>query len=158
MEFKTEEIFQLTGTIWESMLSLPLEPESGSGETPGASAARSTAACVQITGAWNGAVLLDCPAELARRAASILLGVEQAAVTVYDLQDAVAELVNMIGGNIKGLLPPTCFLSLPAVVEGGDYSTRIPGSRLVRRIGFTCLGQGLSINILEKIRNQSAAA
>jgi hypothetical protein len=79
-------------------------------------------------------------------------------VQVTNLQDAIAKLVNMIGGNVKALLPETCYLSLPAVIEGGDYSTRVPGSKLLTRIGFDCEGHSVSISILEKVGHQTAAA
>jgi chemotaxis protein CheX len=155
MNFNPDEMFQLAQSIWEATLGLPIEPDqSGAiGNRP-----RSMAACIQITGAWNGAILLDCPAETARRAASIMFGADPAAVTLSDLQDAVAELVNMIGGNFKALLPETCYLSLPAVVEGGDYSARVPGSKSIGRVPFTCEGQPVSIVVLEKIQEQAVAA
>jgi CheY-specific phosphatase CheX len=154
MNFNPDELISLTATIWEAILRLPIAPETGGavGNRP-----RSAAACIQITGAWNGAILLDCPDDFARRAASIMFGKALSAVTVADLQDAIAELVNMIGGNFKALLPEVCFLSLPSVVEGGDYSTRVPGSSLLGRVAFLCEGQSLSIVVLEKMRERAAA-
>jgi len=155
MDFSTEEIYTLAETIWNSTLGLAIEPDSSGafGTHP-----RSTAACIQITGAWNGAVMLDCPAEIARLAASIMFHTEPDRVTLTDVQDAIAELANMFGGNIKGLLPATCYLSLPAVVEGADYSARVPGSRLKNRLSFLCNGHVISIAILERIEPKTAAA
>jgi len=155
MTFNSDEIYQIAGTIWETTIGRPIEPETSGilGNRP-----RSMAACIQIAGAWNGAILLDCPIEVARTAASAMFSTEQDKLTVPDLQDAIAELVNMLGGNIKALLPGGCFLSLPAVVEGGDYSARVPGSRLINRIAFVCTGCVVSLTILEKIQEQSAAA
>ena len=155
MEFESPQIYQIAETIWNATLGVPIAPDSGQAC---ASSERATAACIQITGAWNGAILLVCPADVARHAASVMFSAAPAEMKVADLQDAVAELVNMIGGNIKGLLPETCHLSLPAVVEGGDYSTRIPGSRLATKIAFDCDGKPVSISILEKIAQQTAAA
>jgi chemotaxis protein CheX len=153
MEFNADEIFQLAATIWEATLELPIEPSRGGGmENP----SRSVACYVQISGAWNGAILLACPAEVARRAASIMFHAEPDDMAIFDLQDAVAELTNMIGGNFKALLPQSCYLSLPAVVEGGDYSTRIPGSRSIGGISFACEGNPVSISILEKIEQKAA--
>ena len=155
MIFNPDEIFQLAATIWEATLGVSIEP-AGSECVPGR--VRSTAACIQITGAWNGAILLDCPIQIAQRAASIMFNAKIEALQVTDLQDAVAELVNMIGGNVKALLPETCYLSLPAVVEGGDYSTRVPGSRTLTRVCFGSDGSAASISILEKVQNPSVAA
>lgn len=158
MTFNLKEIYQIASTIWETAIGLQIEPESQDALASIGNRPRSTAACIQITGAWNGAILLDCPVEVARLAASIMFSAEPAKVTVADLQDAVAELVNMIGGNFKALLPEKCFLSLPAVVEGGDYSTRIPGSKLLGRACLCCQGHPVSITVLEKAVNQAVAA
>ena len=155
MNFNPEEIYQIAATIWETAIGLQIERESSASL---GHPHRSTVACIQITGMWNGAVLLDCPVELARLAASIMFSKEPAKVTTADLQDAVAELVNMVGGNFKALLPEKCYLSLPAVVEGGDYSTRIPGSTLFGRATFSCQGHPMSVTIFEKQAHQSAAA
>jgi len=155
MDFKTVEILQLVGTIWEATLNIPIETEWACAAV---GASRTTAACIHLTGAWSGAVLLDCPAEVARHAASVMFGAEPGAVSTSDLQDAVAELANMIGGNIKGLLPEKCYLSLPAAVEGGDYSARIPGSRVAGHITFGSSGHTVTITIFEKLEWEAAAA
>jgi chemotaxis protein CheX len=155
MEFKTEDIFEIARTIWEATLLTPIAlDESGSiGNRP-----RAIASCIQITGAWNGAVLLDCTIEAAQSAAKVMFGVEPADLSAADTQDAIAELSNMIGGNIKALVSGKCFLSLPAVVEGGDYRARVPGARMVNRVSFTALGQTIMITVLEKNAKERTAA
>jgi two-component system chemotaxis sensor kinase CheA len=40
--------------------------------------------------------------------------------------DALGELVNQIGGNLKFALPPGVQISIPMVVLGSDYSFRLP--------------------------------
>lgn len=155
MELNPNDIFQLAATIWEATLGIQIEAVSSQ---PPSSKRRSTAACIQITGAWNGAILLDTPDSVARRAASAMFNTDASKVQVTDLQDAVAELVNMVGGNVKALLPETCYLSLPAVVEGGDYSTRVPGSQVLTRVFFSSEGESVTISIVEKVKPQTAAA
>ncbi|HVT80928.1 MAG TPA: chemotaxis protein CheX [Phycisphaerae bacterium] len=155
MEFELPILSQLVCSIWETVLKMPLQPATRPADPP---AGRTTAACVQITGAWNGAVLLDCSADVARQAAAIMFGMDPKAVSVPELQDAVAELVNMIGGNFKALLPAKSFLSLPAVIEGGDFSSRIPGSRLAGRLDFSCGTDQVTITIREKEPQKAAAA
>jgi chemotaxis protein CheX len=90
--------------------------------------------------------------------AAAMFSTEPCKTSVGDMQDALAELVNMIGGNIKALLPDGCFLSLPAVVEGGDYSARVPGTRLASRVEFVCSGHVVSLSILGKTRDRAAVA
>jgi CheY-specific phosphatase CheX len=155
MNFNPDEMYQIVSTIWEAAIGLQIRPElPAAGETP----LRSTAACIQITGAWNGAILLDCPVEVAQLAACSMFNTVPEKVNVADMQDAVAELVNMIGGNFKALLPETCYLSLPSVVEGGDYSTRVPGSAIAGRLGINCQGHAMAITVLEKVSPKADTA
>lgn len=147
------EINQLTTSIWESMLHLTVEPENA----PLPEGQRTIQAVVQITGAWRGAVTLSCGAPLASTAAGIMFGVGDADASTADMQDAVGELANMIGGNVKGLLPEACHLSLPSVVEGSDYTVRVPGSRLVTRVPLRCGKHPLNVSLLES-EDQNIAA
>ena len=140
-----EEIQQLTVSVWDSILHLPIELETGAlpeGE-------RTMSACVQITGAWRGAVALSCGADMAAEAAAVMFAITSGAPEKNDMQDAMGELVNMIGGNVKALLPETCQLSLPSVVEGSDYSMRVPGSRLVTRVPLRCGAHAVTVSLLE---------
>jgi chemotaxis protein CheX len=56
------------------------------------------------------------------------------------MQDAITELSNMVGGNIKALLPQPSRLSLPTVFEGQDYKLRVPGAVCVSRLIFESQG------------------
>ncbi len=146
MQFVEEEIRQLTASIWESILSLPLEQV----EVAPAEGARLMAACVQITGAWQGAVSLTCNADFAARAAVIMFGLGDAPATHLDMQDALGELANMVGGNLKALLPEPCQLSLPTVVDGADWSVHIPRSKVMTRVGMSCMGSPLGVTLLQR--------
>ena len=78
-------------------------------------------AAVYFAGAWTGAVLLECSAPQAIDWAS-RLSPDAGAASEADTRDALGELVNMIGGNLKALLPSGTVLSLPSVVAGSDYT------------------------------------
>lgn len=76
-------------------------------------------ASVAIRGAWNGVVAIELAEGLAQLATRSMLGLEpDSEVSDVDLADAVGELVNMVGGNIKGLVPGPSRLSLPLVAAG----------------------------------------
>ncbi len=92
---------------------------------------------------------LNCPEELARLAASILLDTDRQAVAVDDIRDAVGELTNMIAGNLKGLIPGTCQISVPKVTKGLDHRLFVPGSRLLQRVTFESNGQPFEVMLLE---------
>lgn len=147
---------QLVDNIWNATLGLPVEPLlalptwcEGYDYLTG---------CIQITGAWEGAVLLDCPLPLARQAASLLFDVPHAEVTPEQISDTLGELTNMTGGNLKALLPPPCFLCLPAVANGSDYALRVMDSLVVTRAAFQCADQALIITVLERDPTRAAPA
>jgi chemotaxis protein CheX len=146
MELIEEQIRRLTPEIWDAVLHLPLEcqdnvPESGR---------RTISACVHIAGAWNGAVALSCDIGFASQAAAVMFDLVGSEPTTADMQDALGELTNMVGGNVKALLPETCHLSLPSAVEGADYSVRILHSRLVMQIPFRSGDHSMSVSLLER--------
>ena len=149
MTFNDADLANIIATIWESVLGITCVHTS---DDPGCKE-HTISACVQITGVCQGAVLLSCPQPFALRAASMMFNTAPTECTLTDVQDAVAELTNMIGGNLKGILPDAelCQLSLPAVVAGGDYIARVPGSRSVSRLAMDCGGQIVLVNVLEKV-------
>jgi chemotaxis protein CheX len=65
------------------------------------------------------------------------------------IQDALGELTNMTGGNLKSLLPEPCFLSLPAVTMT-QQGFRIPGSELLTSVTFQCWGYKFKVSVLKK--------
>ena len=146
MQFLEEEISEVARTVWEAVLGIGLVRRP---DTP-VPAGSVVQGCVQFTGAWEGACVIECSVDFARRAAGTMFGVEPSAASVADTQDAIGELANMTGGNIKALLPEPCRLSLPTVAEGGDYSARIPGGALVTTVAFDCGDDTLVVRLLQK--------
>ncbi|MDX6204731.1 MAG: chemotaxis protein CheX [Frankiales bacterium] len=91
---------------------------------------------VRVTDAWFGAVVLEMTPGLARSVAATMFGSTPDVVTDAEVVDALGELTNMIGGNVKSLLPAPSQLSLPMVSES-VWPTTVPGSVSVCRIAFT---------------------
>lgn len=148
MEFSKETILQIAGDVWNLVLELDIEP-SGDVVIPVVKAGFVTG-CVNISGAWEGTVVLDCTADMAKQAAAIMFEMELQEIEAEEIRDAVGELVNMLGGNIKSLLPEPCKLSLPVVVQGSEYSTNVPGSEVVGQATFLCQGQPLQAMLLQQ--------
>ncbi len=151
-----EAIQGIVTTVWDSVLGIRVEPEdpisafSQNTRDPAKEQEHTYAGVVQISGAWDGAVTVQCSARAARHAAQTMFGLSDDDVSVADLQDALGELTNMTGGNIKALLPETCFLGLPVVVEGADYRFRLPGSAPVRRSTFKAGDELIVVTMLER--------
>jgi chemotaxis protein CheX len=152
MQQLDEAIDGIVSTVWESMLAIPVRPDSPAQAFGQEAVPQHTfAGVVQISGAWDGAVAVQCSGPLATRAAQRMFSLDADTVSAADLQDALGELTNMTGGNIKALLPEPCTLGLPVVVEGGDYRLRLPGSSAVHRAYYRADGEMLIVTVLERI-------
>jgi chemotaxis protein CheX len=141
-----EQLLEIAQSIWSSMLGLAASPDRSE------SLVRDPIglmASVHIAGAWNGLVVFLPTATFARRAASLMLAMPPDSVSMAEIEDAVAELSNIIGGSVKALLPGPSSLSLPVVLHGSQYAVRMPRTRLAANLRFTCEGQPLEIRILE---------
>ncbi len=124
------ELAQIVESVFGSMLSLETR-QSGSPWPAGTHRVR---AMVRVTSGWNGAVLMECDPDQARRFAARFLSMD-AADTVDDLvRDVLGELANMIGGNLKCVLKGGMRLSLPTVVETGDQPQS--SGEVHHRLGF----------------------
>ncbi len=148
MQFIEKEICEYTETIWNSILSLKAIPDSnGNGNSENDFA---LAGCVHITGAWEGTVTIDFPMSLAEQVASIMFNLNNNEIDKSLIQDALGELTNMTGGNIKSLLPEPCYLSLPAVAFT-ESNMRVPGSEMVTNVTFKCSGENFRVSLLKKV-------
>ncbi|HYC76464.1 MAG TPA: chemotaxis protein CheX [Planctomycetota bacterium] len=142
------EIRQVVENVWSSMIGLSPRPVAVAVSSP--LAERRVVAVVRIYGAWSGAVTLSAPLSLARRAAAAMFGVDVDATTDADAIDALGEIANMTGGNIKSLLPGDCALSLPAVTIGAAGG--VDGGTGVGSSFFEIEGEMLTVNLLAGVR------
>jgi hypothetical protein len=71
-------------------------------------------AWVEISGPWRGAVVVTCDEPTAEALTECLLRARPPAVIEpEDVADALGELANVLGGNVKSLLPGPSSLGLP---------------------------------------------
>jgi CheY-specific phosphatase CheX len=105
---------------------------------------------VQMTGDWNGAVLMECDGRQACRFAARFLAREPSGDDVVDddVRDVLGELANMIGGNLKSVLSRGIQLSMPSVVDGSNYSLRICGAEVRALLAFRCAEGLIWIRVL----------
>ncbi len=138
------DLVALTTEVWTTMLGkdLSLAPEGQ------AAAGATLDGVVSITGAWCGAVVVRVSRDLAASIAATMFELGDARPEQGDLQDAIGELTNTIGGNIKGLMPGLCHLSLPAVVEGSDVRLRVPGAAIAADLRFECDSQPVIVRLV----------
>ncbi|MCZ2837894.1 chemotaxis protein CheX [Modestobacter sp. VKM Ac-2985] len=135
-----ETVQSIADEIWPTLV--------GDGEAfvpvPVAPPAEVVSAWVTITGPWNGAVVLTCaPATAGALAESVLMTRPPTVVDDEDVADALGELANVLGGNIKSVLPGPSSLGLPQI--GSAPAT----GRLddVCRVNGQWRGQSLTITV-----------
>jgi chemotaxis protein CheX len=79
---------------------------------------------VGFAGTYSGVISIHCPVALALKITSSMLGMECEEVN-EDLNDAIGEIANMLGGNVKQVLSKGGLdvkLSIPTVISGEDYT------------------------------------
>jgi chemotaxis protein CheX len=71
---------------------------------------------VDVVGPWTGTVVLTCGSDTAEELARALLREHAPAeLDAEDVADAMGELANVVGGNVKAVLPGPSVLGLPEV-------------------------------------------
>jgi chemotaxis protein CheX len=93
-------------------------------------------AAIFFAGNWKGAVMIECSERQACRWTAKLMSIPEPDGITDHVRDALGEIANMVGGNLKSVLPAGVGLSMPTVVQGRDYSMRICGGNLVNRQSF----------------------
>ena len=79
---------------------------------------------VGFAGTYSGVISIHCPVVLALKITSSMLGMDCEEVG-DDLNDAIGEIANMLGGGVKQVLSKGGLdvkLSIPTVISGEDYT------------------------------------
>ncbi len=71
---------------------------------------------VDISGNWNGFVNIYVPYPLAIELTEKMFFLEAGSSSKSEVEDSIGEIINMIGGNIKAILPEPNQLSTPSVI------------------------------------------
>jgi len=88
-------------------------------------------ALIGLAGTWMGTGMISCSPDLACKISSLLLMTECDGVS-EDVLDAMAEMANMIYGNVKTELEEQVGglgLSIPTVIFGRNFATRSIGKQ-----------------------------
>ncbi len=151
MQPRETAIDEIVSTVWNSMLGMPAERAPALAALDLKNIAQHVfTGVIHVTGAWDGAITVQCSSRLAEVAAHRMFGVAREQLTTPELQDALGEITNMVGGNIKALFPEPCRLGLPIVIEGGDYRLRLSGGRLLHRRSYSADSETVVITVLEE--------
>jgi chemotaxis protein CheX len=149
-----EDLREIADQVWQSYLdpagTSPLVPAARRpvDDLPAAVSA-AVSASVSVTGAWCGHVVIAFSPAASRNAASALLGIELDDVSPVDVTDAIGELANVIGGNVKSLLPEPCVLSLPHLFQGDSGVVHWPSVVEVCQLSGEWLNELVMVSVLE---------
>lgn len=82
---------------------------------------------VGFAGTYSGVISMHCPITLAKKITGAMLGMSEEEVVEggEDLNDAIGEIANMLGGSVKMILSKGGLdvkLSIPTVIAGEDYT------------------------------------
>lgn len=130
-----EDIF----SIFQNTLSLMMQLDTTLVDSKQTSdASHDITGCVQISGEWQGAVVVQSSDKLAKLFAARMFASDVENLSNSDVLDAFAELTNMIGGNIKCQVAHPSFLSIPSVTVGTNYDFHLVGANVVRDVSTLC--------------------
>jgi len=141
--FSDETVAEITREIWSAIIDdscslVPRGPVAASGDLTGS---------VDISGSWNGTFCLSFSTTAARQAAAKMFDADADSLADADVRDAVGELINIIGGNLKSLLPPPALLSLPRVDTGMPEPIHLDEAELVSELRFDWIDEPIIIAV-----------
>ncbi len=139
----TEEVFTtMLGAVIDFDESAKGDPDSG------------MMALVGLTGGWSGAGTLLCSPALGNRASAAMFMSEDAMdpnAINDEVLDTVAELTNMIVGNIKNALEPyigPMAISIPSVIYGRNFHFKSLTGKIIAGVAFRWNSEPLEVKVV----------
>jgi CheY-specific phosphatase CheX len=135
-----EMINRFVPEVLQTMAGMSVLPGAGQATAPQPAKLFGISGSIGLSGKVHGVVYTAFSVDLAKLIAENILG---AAATEQDVSDVVAELTNMITGNLKSQLCDlgyNCSLSIPSVVRGEEISISAKSASISVRNSFTLEG------------------
>lgn len=111
---------------FDTMLSMAIEPLES--EPPPGHGVHRIVGTLNFAGRVNGIFNVQVTVDFGRLMAAGMLGMEPEAVNpATDVRDLIAEITNIVGGNLKSALNDaghSCVLSTPSITFGTDFTIR----------------------------------
>jgi chemotaxis protein CheX len=132
-------IAEITKGVFSTMVMMDVVDENPLTE-PVTSFHETLTSMVGLAGSHTGILAIHCPKELALRITTNMLGMEVTEID-EDVNDALGEIANMIGGDVKHIFSPKggdINLSIPTVIYGSDYVLESMSSAESMVMPFVC--------------------
>ena len=145
VEVDENDLAEMVEQVWQSYL----DPEGVSPLMPtyDENQPSEVHSSVSITGSWTGHVVYASSTTAARRAAAAFLAMDASEVSEEDVSDVLGELANIVGGNVKAMLPPGAQLSLPQVMLAPESTARFPNTERIGGVYGIWEGEPVSISM-----------
>jgi chemotaxis protein CheX len=149
-ELIVQAIRAATEEVFATMLGAEIEFNEGAKSDPESG----LMALVGLTGNWSGAGTLSCSPALGNRAATAMFmsepGPDPTAIN-DEVLDAVAELTNMVVGNIKNTLEQTLgpmAISIPSVIYGRNFHFKSLTGKVIASVAFRWGSEPLEVKVV----------
>ena len=144
--------------VFGMMIGLPATAGTVYTEEAAPEEAEGIVTLIGLAGPWIGAGSIRCNSELACKLSSSMLMEEFSSIN-KEVLDAMAEITNMVFGNVKtvleGHLGPMG-LSIPTVVSGRNFSTNSPGKQVWSVIPYEVESEKMDVKICLSPKDASA--
>lgn len=107
-----EDLIALVEQTWQTLFADVVEESPDADESKWDISSR-----VAIHGAWNGSAVVLLDQEAARQLAARMLDTAPDELSREEILDAAGEIANILGGNLKSMLPQPSQLGLPEVQD-----------------------------------------
>jgi chemotaxis protein CheX len=135
-------IAEIAKGVFSTMVMMELTEEPPLAE-PVVSFHDTVTSMVGLAGTYSGVLAIHCPKPLALKVTSNMLGMDVMEMD-DDVNDAMGEIANMIGGDVKHIFSPKgadINLSIPTVIYGSDYVLESMSSAESMVMPFQCEGE-----------------
>ena len=153
MQITHDDLVQLvrasTEQVFTTMLGLEFHPADAYLEQVGGLANNGVVSFIGLAGSWVGTGSISCSPALACTLAGALMMSEYTSID-EEVLDAVAEVTNMIMGNVKTALEDKLGpmgLSIPTVVYGRNFSSRTVGKQEWSVVPFNVGEENLEVQV-----------
>ncbi|MET7423233.1 chemotaxis protein CheX [Dactylosporangium sp. NPDC005555] len=149
------DLAEIVNEVWDAYLQ---QSDAQTTDHEPALDTRPITAAVSITGAWEGHVRVLVPAMAATDITGLMLAMDPDEVTDQDVTDAMGELINVVGGNLKNRGAQPAKLGLPVVATG---KMLFPSTRETHRLAVGWQGkpdQPITFSVLHVHRDRPVPA
>ena len=147
-ELLIASVKQCTSDVFGTMLGIEVEAGDVYQSNGSPAPTEGVVSLIGLAGPWMGTGSLSCNPQLACKISGALMMSEYAGVD-EEVLDAIAEVTNMVMGNVKTILEErvgAMGLSIPTVIFGRNFSTKSAGGSWTV-VPFKCCSDKLLVQV-----------